>query len=269
MKRLLPYCIMLGSAVYALAQPNLLLNGNLESGKPINFYYDNAGGDTGTKFDVPGWEAFAVGDSSSWVKIATDTNTLNTDLNLNGTSYSVHDPYLGLAGIQTAVSNRVAVTPGAIYYATVTYDNYYTYAGISYFIDWFDAGGTNISSSGGALGDPNGPGSFAPFTQRLAVGGIAPVNATHAGVRFQSVDGAPDYASGATADNFQLAMQQPLLAITRSGDSVIVSWTNGPGFILEQTGNLSGATAWADLGPQNPQTNAISSTNVFFRLRSP
>lgn len=250
------------------AQTNLLFNGDLESNKPITFYYDNAGSDTGTKSDVPGWEAFAVGDSSSWVKIATDTNTLNTDLNLNGTSYSAPFPYLGLAGIKTAVSNRVAVASGAGYYATVTHDNYYASAGISYFIDWFDAGDVLLGSSGGPLGDPNGPGTFAPFTQQFTISGIAPANATRAGVRLESSDGDPDYASGATADNLLLAVQ-PVLNMRQSGGDVILSWTKGPSFGLEQTGDLSGAPVWTYLGTQNPQTIPMTSSNAFFRLVGP
>jgi hypothetical protein len=126
-----------------------------------------------------------------------------------------------------------------------------------------------IGSSGGALDDPNGPGTYAPFTQELAVGGIAPVNATSAGVRFQSSDGADDYPSGATADNFQFAVQPPMLTITLSGSSVILSWSNGPGFILSQTSDLSGTPVWEDLGTQNPQTIAIASSPGFFRLHSP
>ncbi len=185
--------LALGAAVgftgTVCAQPNLLFNGDFELDSPTNCYYDNVTFTNASS--VPGWEAFAVGDASSWVQIAVATNG-NSDLNLNGTDYSAPDPFLGLAGIKTAVSNRVAVIPGTIYYATATYDNYYAPAGISYFIDWFDAGGTNISSSGGALSDPNGNLTFEPFTQLLAVGGVAPVNATRAGVRFQSVDGAPD-----------------------------------------------------------------------------
>jgi hypothetical protein len=247
------------------AQTNLLYNGDFEL-TTTNFYYDNL---TFTDaFGVPGWEAFAVGDSSSWVQVSQNTNTFNWDLNLNGTDYSAPDPYLGLAGMKTAVSNRVAVTPGTGYYATVTYDNYYEPAGISYFIDWFDAGGTTLSSSGGPLDDPNGPGTFAPFTQRFAITGVAPVNATRAGVRFQSSDGAPTYPSGATADNLKFAIS-PVLAITRNGNNVIVSWKNGIGFILQQMSDLSGVPVWTDLGAQNPQTIAITPSNAFFRAIGP
>lgn len=250
----------------AQAQTNLLFNGDFELNKPINIYYD--GYSAGPKTYVPGWEAFAVGDASTWVLIKTDTNTLNTDLNLNGTDYSSPYPYHGSAGLQTAVSNRVAVTPGTGYYATVTYDNYYAPAGISYFIDWFDAGGATLISSGGALADPNGSGTFAPFTQLLAISGVAPANAVRAGVRFQSGDGADDYPSGATADNFQFA-PSPVLTITHSGNKVIVSWSNGAGFRLQQTGDLSGSSVWGELGTQNPQTNAITPGNAFFRVIAP
>lgn len=267
MNRVLTLCLILGCAGLAQAQPNLLYNGDFELTGTAKFYFDNAGGNTGTAFDVPGWEAFAVGDSSSWLRVWTNDSG-NVVLDLNGINYSIPDPFLGLAGMKTAVSNRVAVTPGKGYYATVTYDNYYDAAGISYFIDWFDAGGATLSSSGGPLDDPNGPFGFDPSTQQLAIAGIAPATATRAGVRFESVNGAPLYSTGATADNFRLAVS-PVLTITRNASNVIVSWTNGPGFILQQTDDLSGIPAWADLGTQNPQTIALTSGNAFFRVRGP
>jgi hypothetical protein len=246
MKRLWSFCIILGCAHYAQAQSNLLFNGDFEiENMPTNkiFYYDNAGDDTGTASDVPGWEAFAIGDPSSWVEVSYDTNNDLWALNLNGTAYSVSYPYLGLAGMQTAVSNHVPVTAGAIYYATVTYDNYYYPAGISYFIDWFDINGTNISSSGGALDDPNGPGIFAPFTQQLAIGGIAPVNAISAGVRFQSSDGADNYPSGATADNFQLAVAQPQPLLLFNGDFENENMPTNKIFYYDNAGDDTGTAS--------------------------
>src|SRR5262245_30018996 len=127
-RTLLSFCMILGCSGYAQAQSNLLFNGNFETesiSTNNEFYYDNAGGDSGSAFDVPGWEAFSVGDSSSWVLVSYDTNYNTWLLDLNGINYSVPDPFLGLAGLKTAVSNRVTVTPGTGYYATVTYDNYF------------------------------------------------------------------------------------------------------------------------------------------------
>jgi len=60
----------------------------------------------------------------------------------------------------------------------------------------------------------------------------------------------------------------PVLTITRSGNNVIVSWTNGPGFILEKSGSLSGP--WTTVGTQNPSAPiAIGSVPQFFRAKSP
>ena len=51
----------LSTAQYAQAQANLLFNGNLESGKPINFYYDDFGSDTGTAgADIHAPEAWEI-----------------------------------------------------------------------------------------------------------------------------------------------------------------------------------------------------------------
>jgi hypothetical protein len=62
---------------------------------------------------------------------------------------------------------------------------------------------------------------------------------------------------------------RPVLSISRSGSNVIVSWTNGPGFILQKTGVLSANPVWSNLGTLNPQTVALTSSNAFFRIISP
>jgi hypothetical protein len=90
-----------------------------------------------------------------------------------------------------------------VYVASVTTDNYFAPTDAAYFIDWFDAGGSLLSSSGGPLGDPNGPLTYAPYTQLLTVSGAAPASAAAGGVRFQS--GTAGY-SGLAADNFRLAL---------------------------------------------------------------
>jgi hypothetical protein len=249
--------LLLSCSSVVLAQTNLLYNGNFELTQ-TEYYYD-AVADT-NKFALPGWEAFAIGEANSYVFVSFQTN--NWSLELSGSDADTID-FVGLAGIKTAVSNRVTVIPGQAYYATVNYDNYLGDAGISFFIDWFNGGGNNFSSSGGALPDPNGA-DYSPFTQRVVITGIAPGNAVRAGVRFQSAN--PDFVT-ATADNFVLGIQ-PKLTITRTGNNVVLSWTNAPTFVLQRTDSLS-STNWISLGSQNPQTNALSPGNAFYRLVAP
>lgn len=197
-------CLFVGnlncSAVQA--QANLLLNGDFQNpGAPVIFFYDNNTNNTGTASDILGWLAFANPDESSWVQISRESeSSANWILDLSGSDLTAPG-FVGLAGIQTADSARPRVTPLETYKATVTYDNYFEPAGISYFIDWFNAGGGLISSVGGRLSDPNGPGNYEPLTQVMEITGSAPLNAVFAGVRFQSSNGA---FSGAAADNFQL-----------------------------------------------------------------
>ncbi|MGA2747369.1 MAG: hypothetical protein ABSG59_01225 [Verrucomicrobiota bacterium] len=57
-----------------------------------------------------------------------------------------------------------------------------------------------------------------------------------------------------------------MMSIVRSGNNVIISWSNGPGFNLQTTGSLSGKPTWTTLGTQNPQTVAITAQNQFFRV---
>jgi hypothetical protein len=62
----------------------------------------------------------------------------------------------------------------------------------------------------------------------------------------------------------------PVLTITPQGASVVVSWTNGPGFVLQSTPALQGAaTSWTNLGTQNPQTIPVTGRAQYFRLTSP
>jgi hypothetical protein len=62
----------------------------------------------------------------------------------------------------------------------------------------------------------------------------------------------------------------PVLTITRSGGNVIVSWTNGPGFMLQKTSSLSGTPVWTDVGTQNPSAPIpATGTAQFFRVTSP
>jgi hypothetical protein len=62
----------------------------------------------------------------------------------------------------------------------------------------------------------------------------------------------------------------PVLTITRSGSNVVVSWTNGPAFILQSRSSLRGPDSlWTNVGTQNPQTVAIGSAPAFYRVVSP
>jgi hypothetical protein len=62
----------------------------------------------------------------------------------------------------------------------------------------------------------------------------------------------------------------PVLTITRPDSThVTVSWSNGPGFILQETGSLGPNHTWTSLGAQNPQTLTLSAGPQFFRVVSP
>jgi len=67
----------------------------------------------------------------------------------------------------------------------------------------------------------------------------------------------------------------PKLSIARSGDSILLSWpTAATGFALERTPSLSSQTSWVPVrdfpivaGDSQLVTNAVSTTNIFYRLR--
>lgn len=61
----------------------------------------------------------------------------------------------------------------------------------------------------------------------------------------------------------------PVLSIQKSGSNVVVSWTNGPGFILQTKSLLSPQRPWSNLGTANPQTIPIGAGASFFRVVSP
>jgi hypothetical protein len=192
------------------AAVNMLANGDLEA-SPAFSYYDGVSSTDPNL--VPGWTMFgdAPPDASSWVQVAYDSGGNTIDLDLAGSETTGADPdFFGLAGIMTAAGSRPAVVPGRSYVASVTSDNYFTDAGISYFIDWFDGGGSLIGSAGGLLGDPNGPFVYDPYIQQFQVGGSAPAGAASAGVRFQSSNNG---FAGAAADNFRLVPEPGSLVL--------------------------------------------------------
>ena len=62
----------------------------------------------------------------------------------------------------------------------------------------------------------------------------------------------------------------PVASITRNGNTVTVSWSNGPGFILQQTSSLAGTPVWTDIGTVNPSAPiTLGSAPTFFRVTSP
>lgn len=61
----------------------------------------------------------------------------------------------------------------------------------------------------------------------------------------------------------------PVLTINRNGNNVIVSWSNGPGFILQKSSSLA-PTSWTDVGTANPSAPIpVSNGPLFFRVKSP
>lgn len=60
----------------------------------------------------------------------------------------------------------------------------------------------------------------------------------------------------------------PVLSIAKSGANVIVAWSNGPGFTLQQTSSLASPIVWADVGAANPSAPIpATGTPLFFRVR--
>jgi hypothetical protein len=67
------------------------------------------------------------------------------------------------------------------------------------------------------------------------------------------------------------ASASPVLSIARSGNNVIVSWTNGAGYVLQESTSLAlGSAGWTNIGTANPSAPvAIGGTPLFFRVKSP
>jgi hypothetical protein len=127
-------------------------------------------------------------------------------------------------------------------------------AGQNYSIGWYE-----IASGGGA-----------------STGGSYQVSGTI---------GQPDAGTAMTGGNYSLtggfwsliSVLGPLLTISHSGNSVIVSWPATAGYILQQNSNLSAAAGWANsvypVTTSASGTNSITVTppsgNLFFRLANP
>jgi hypothetical protein len=190
--------ICLLSAAASTATANLLVNGDFEA-TPADVYFD--GFDPTLADDVPGWNLFLGAADGSYVYV-NGFGSANVDVD------TANGPSGG--GLETAVGSRPAVVPGYGYTASVTYDNYFSAGGAAYYIDWFDGVGALLGSIGGALGDPNGPLVYEPYTQSFSVLGIAPASATAAGVRFTAANAG---YNGVAADNFSLVPEPTSLAL--------------------------------------------------------
>jgi hypothetical protein len=212
MKRLLACFLICGAVPVGQAQVNLLTNGGFET--PPNTYYD--GFDPSTADDEPGWVAFLGAADGSYVLTSAEMDPL-----AGGTDLDMGIGPMG-GGVQTAPGSRPAVVALAPYKPTVTTDNYFAGTGVAYFIDWFDTGGSLVSSIGGPLADAD-PFTYAPYTQLYAVTGSAPVGAVSAGVRFES--GNAGYA-GLAADNFTLCLipEPGSLALAGAGGVALLGW---------------------------------------------
>jgi uncharacterized repeat protein (TIGR03803 family) len=84
-------------------------------------------------------------------------------------------------------------------------------------------------------------------------------------------------ASGGISGNgtvFSFTLPRPLLAITRSGTNVVLTWSAGIyGYTLESTTNLGSAVVWTTnstapvvVNGQNTVTNPVSGSQKFYRL---
>jgi hypothetical protein len=185
---------------------NLLVNGDLEA-TPADTYFDGFTPDVAD--DVPGWELFLGAADGSYV-LVNGVGSGNVDVDMgNGPSGG---------GLRTAAGSRVSIVPGGAYQASLTYDDYFGESAAEFYIDWFDGGGTLLSSAGGPLLDPNGPLTFEPYTQQLGVAGTAPAGAALAGVRLTS--GNAGY-NGLAADNFRFVPEPSTALLLTLGSSVL------------------------------------------------
>lgn len=196
MRRLMGIITFFGvaGAVLSVQAQNLLVNGDLNA-TPGTVYYD--GFDPSIADDVPGWLLSLGAADGSYVLVSPEANPdaggVDADMGIGPAG----------GGMETASALRPLVIAGLPYLASVTSDNYFGANTTSYFIDWYNGVGGLISSSGGPLGDPNGPFGYDPYHQLFSISAPAPVGAATAGVRFRSGDGT---YNGLAADNFTLSL---------------------------------------------------------------
>ena len=194
--------------VISSAATNRLVNGDFEA-TPADTYFD--GFDPSVADDVPGWNLFVGAADGSYV-LVNGVGSGNVDVDMaNGAAGG---------GLETAAGSRPAVVPGDTYKAYVTYDNYFSASGAAYFIDWFDGGGSLLSSVGGPLGDPNGPFGYEPYSQLFQLTGIAPAGSAAAGVRFTSSTG----YNGLAADNFSFVPEPATFAMLLLAAAALVGF---------------------------------------------
>ena len=120
---------------------------------------------------------------------------------------------------------------------------------------------------------------------KIAAGGGTSANGQYA---VSGAIGQPDAGAAMSGGNYSLTggfwslisvLQTPggpVLGITHSGNSVIVSWPVTSGYILQQNNNLAETAGWSASGYSITTangTNSITITaptgNLFFRLCSP
>jgi hypothetical protein len=190
---------------------NLLVNGDFEA-TPAETYFD--GFNTDLADDVPGWEMFLGAADGSYVLVnGVGGTNVDVDMGIGPTG----------GGLRTAAGSRASVVPGGAYQASLTYDNYFGAAAAEFYIDWFDGGGSLLSSAGGALADPNGPFVYEPYTQQLGVAGVAPAGTASAGVRLSS--GNASY-NGLAADNFRFVPEPSTALLLTLATSALLGLRN-------------------------------------------
>ena len=63
----------------------------------------------------------------------------------------------------------------------------------------------------------------------------------------------------------------PVLSIASRGGNTIVSWSNGPGFVLQKTASLVPPVTWTDVGTNNPSEIPLGPGSIaqYYRVRQP
>ncbi len=62
----------------------------------------------------------------------------------------------------------------------------------------------------------------------------------------------------------------PVLQIVKGAGTATISWSNGPGFVLQETGSINHPTTWTDVGTNNPTVIPLTpGTSQYYRVRHP